>query len=178
MIVANDLLKVLSTNLGVPPERVAVYADALSLSGFKDLTPPDALRMLIGLMATSTAEEAPERVRALEALPAVAIATRRVVQGINSEMRLIINTPDLLSMQEHASQLARERELRPAIDRIRRSSSWRDLGLLKRDLLNIWLAQRNIVFKSVVKDIEVQRQERGQPTQVARCAALAATSAV
>jgi hypothetical protein len=83
----------------------------------------------------------------------------QIIQGINSEIRLVQDTPELLTLQQHVATLRRERELRPAIERIQRSSSWRHLGRLKRDLINMWLAQRNIVFESAVKDIEAQRRE-------------------
>ncbi len=34
---------------------------------------------------------------------------------------------------EHAADLAREKRLRPKINRLRRSKAWRDLGDLKRE---------------------------------------------
>ncbi len=42
--------------------------------------------------------------------------------------------------------------------RLRRSKAWGDLGDLKRDLLDLWIAERNDLAKRVVLDIEKQRK--------------------
>ena len=42
---------------------------------------------------------------------------------------------------------------------MRRSKSWRDLGDLKRELLDLWTEERNAYAKEVMTDIEAQRQK-------------------
>ena len=75
-------------------------------------------------------------------------------------MRLVVDTPDLPSLQRHAAGLGWERNLRSRITRIRLSKSWRDLGDLKRELLDLWREERNALAKRVMQDIEAQRKAR------------------
>ena len=42
---------------------------------------------------------------------------------------------------------------------MRRSKSWRDLGDLKRELLDLWTEERNSYAKGVMLDIEKQRRK-------------------
>ena len=77
-------------------------------------------------------------------------------------MRLVVETPDLPSLQRHAAELARERNLRPKINRLRLSKDWRDLGDLKRGLLDLWTEERNRLAKNVMLDIEKQRKQQRQ----------------
>ncbi len=76
------------------------------------------------------------------------------------EMRLVVDTPDLPTLQRHATDLARERNLHPKINRLRLSKDWRDLGDLKRGLLDLWTEERNTLAKAVMQDIEAQRKQR------------------
>ncbi len=48
-------------------------------------------------------------------------------------MRLVVGTPDLLTLQRHATDLGRERGLKARITRMQRSKAWDDLGDLKRE---------------------------------------------
>ncbi len=64
------------------------------------------------------------------------------------------------TLQRHATDLGRERGLRFRITRIRLSKSWRDLGDLKRELLDLWTEERNVLAKTVMQDIEAQRKAR------------------
>ncbi len=75
-------------------------------------------------------------------------------------MSLVVNAPDLPTLQQHAAGLARERSLRPKINRLRLSKDWRDLGDLKRELLDLWTEERNVLAKEVMQDIEAQRKQR------------------
>ncbi len=74
-------------------------------------------------------------------------------------MRLVVDTPDLPPLQQHATDLGREPDFKARITRLRRSKSWGDLGDLKRDLLDLWIAERNDLAKRVVLDIEKQRRK-------------------
>ena len=80
------------------------------------------------------------------------------MRPISAEMRRVVDIPDLPSLQQHASDLGRERHLRPKISRMKRSKSWRDLGGLKRELLDLWTEERNAYAKEVMLDIEAQRK--------------------
>ena len=75
-------------------------------------------------------------------------------------MRLVVDTPDLPALQRHATDLGRERGLRARIARISRSKAWRDLGDLKRELLDLWTEERNTLAKKVMQEIEAQRKAR------------------
>ncbi len=43
-------------------------------------------------------------------------------------MRLVVDTPDLPTLQQHATDLGRERDFKARIARMRRSKAWGDLG--------------------------------------------------
>ena len=75
------------------------------------------------------------------------------------EMRLVVDTPDLPTLQRHATDLGRERDLKARIMRMRRSKAWGDLGDLKRELLDFWTEERNTLAKEVMQDIETQRRK-------------------
>ena len=75
-------------------------------------------------------------------------------------MRLVVDTPDLPTLQRHAVDLTREMSLRSKINRLRRSKAWGDLGDLKRELLDLWTEERNTLAKAVMQDIEAQRKQR------------------
>ncbi len=74
-------------------------------------------------------------------------------------MRLVVDTPDLPTLQRHATDLGRERGLRARIVRISRSKAWGGLGDLKRELLDLWTEERNALAKEVMQDIEAQRRK-------------------
>ena len=94
-------------------------------------------------------------------------ATRRLLERrygiamrtISAEMRRVVDIPDLPSLQQHASDLGREKHLRPKIGRMQRTKAWHDLGDLKRELLDLWTEERNTYAKEVLMDIETQRRE-------------------
>ncbi len=73
-------------------------------------------------------------------------------------MRFVVNTPDLPTLQQHAADLARDKKLRPKINRLRLSKDWWDLGDLKRELLDLWTEERNTLAKEIMQ-IEAQRRK-------------------
>ena len=74
-------------------------------------------------------------------------------------MRLVVDTPDLPTLQQHAMNLGRERGFKTRIARLRRSKARGDLGDLKRELLDFWTEERNALAKEVMQDIEAQRRK-------------------
>ncbi len=76
------------------------------------------------------------------------------------EMRLLVDTPDLPTLQRHATDLGLERGLKARITRMQRSKAWGNLGDLKRELLDLWTEERNTLAKEVMRDIEAQRKQR------------------
>ncbi len=62
-------------------------------------------------------------------------------------MRLVVDTPDLPTLQRHATDLGRERDFKVKI------------GDLKRELLDLWTEERNTLAKEVMQDIEAQRRK-------------------
>ena len=81
------------------------------------------------------------------------------MRTISAEMRRVVDLPDLRSLQQHASDLGREKHFRAKINRMQRSKAWRDLGDLKRELLDLWIEERNAYAKEVMTDIEKQRRK-------------------
>ncbi len=79
-------------------------------------------------------------------------------------MRLVVDTPDLPTLQRHATDMGRERDLKARITRMQRSKAWGDLGDLKRELLDLWTEERNTLAKQVMQDIEAQRKQRRKAT--------------
>ena len=86
--------------------------------------------------------------------------TNKNLQAINADMNRITSARTLEQVQKIANQLGRQKHLASAIGRVRLSKSWRDIGLLKRDLRDVLFSERNTLFKAVVKDIEAQQKER------------------
>ena len=74
-------------------------------------------------------------------------------------MRLVVGRPDLPTLQRHAADLGRDKRLRPKINRLRLSKAWRDLGDLKRELLDLWTEERNVLAKNVMRDVKARRKE-------------------
>ncbi len=84
--------------------------------------------------------------------------TQHGLSLVSVEMRFAVNAPDLPTLQQHAVDLARDKRLRPKINRLRLSKDWRSLGDLKRGLLDLWTEERNTLAKKVMVDIEKQRK--------------------
>ncbi len=81
------------------------------------------------------------------------------MRTISAEMRRVVDIPDLRTLQQHASDLGREKHFRPMIGRMRHTKVWRNLGDLKRELLDMWTEERNAYAKEVMLDIEKQRRK-------------------
>ena len=77
-------------------------------------------------------------------------------------MRLVVDTPDLPTLQRHTTDLGRERGFKARIVRMRRSKAWGNLGDLKRELLDLWTEERNTLAKEVMQDFEAQRKGAGR----------------
>jgi len=87
-------------------------------------------------------------------------SAQKGMRGISAEMRLVVDTPDLPTLQQHATDLGREKRFKARITRVRRSKAWGDLGDLKRELLDLWTEERNTLAKEVMQDIEAQRKQQ------------------
>ncbi len=59
-------------------------------------------------------------------------------------------------VQAIANECGREPDRRKLIAGIKRSKHWRDVGALKRELIEMWIAERNAFAERVVKDIRAQ----------------------
>jgi hypothetical protein len=71
----------------------------------------------------------------------------------------VVNSTDLPTLRQYARDLPREGRFAPNVVRMRESRAWLDLGDFKRDLLALWMEERNIVAKQVMTDIEAQRRK-------------------
>ena len=84
---------------------------------------------------------------------------RQQAAAIGNEIERVHAARTLDEMQSIALDLAREKAIRPLIDKLRRDRDWRDLGALKRELIDYWIAERNKLFQRVVKDMEARKGE-------------------
>ncbi len=75
-------------------------------------------------------------------------------------MRLVVDTPDLPTLQRHATDLGRDWGFKARITRMCRSKAWGDLGNLKRELLDLWIMEKNALAKRVVLDVKAKRKAR------------------
>ncbi len=87
-------------------------------------------------------------------------AVNQNVQAINAEMNRILKARTLPQVQAVANEFGKEKQFARSIARLRLSKNWRDMGLLKRELRDLWLSERNALFKEAVKDIEAQRKQQ------------------
>ncbi len=51
----------------------------------------------------------------------------------------------------------------PSLDRLSQSSHWNDIGALKRELIEMWIGERNAFAERMVKDMKEQRRQLPQP---------------
>ena len=107
----------------------------------------------------------PEIADEMEQMPEILVygqltKVRDNIQAINADMNRITAAHTLAQVREIANQLGQEKDLASSIGRVRLSKSWRDTGLLKRDMRDVLCSERNAAFKAVVKDIEAQRKQR------------------
>ncbi|MHB1219147.1 MAG: LPD38 domain-containing protein [Alphaproteobacteria bacterium] len=80
------------------------------------------------------------------------------MQAIAAEMRQVVNAPSLDTLQRYATELARDKQLAPAIGKIRMGKDWNDAPALRRDLLDMWTQERNTLSKSVMGEVQMQRK--------------------
>ena len=81
---------------------------------------------------------------------------------MSREIRHVQDTRDLQSFQHYADSLLKDRQLRPRVLQAKRSGDYKDLGSLKRALIDAWLLEKNALAEHVVKDVEAQRREAGE----------------
>ena len=60
-------------------------------------------------------------------------------------------------MQAIANECGRKPDRRKLIAGIKRSKDWNDTGALKRELLEMWIGERNAFAASIVKDMKARK---------------------
>lgn len=80
------------------------------------------------------------------------------MRSFSAEMKRVATIPDLDTLHQYADDLAREKALRPKIGRIKLLKAWGHKGRLKRELLDMWIVERNALAKTVMQDIEAQHR--------------------
>jgi hypothetical protein len=78
--------------------------------------------------------------------------TMRQQNGVVQEMR------DLAELQQYGATLARDRNLAARVNRIQRGPAWRDIGALKRELIDLWLDERNRLAKEALQGAAALRK--------------------
>ena len=81
----------------------------------------------------------------------------QTMQTYAAELRRVADAPDLPTLQGYARDLARDRTYAGRVGRLQRSRAWRDLGALKRELLDLWLTERNRLAEEVVREVKARR---------------------
>jgi hypothetical protein len=82
----------------------------------------------------------------------------KIMRAVAAEMKQVSYAPTLPELQAYAGKLVREKRLQERLVEIRRSKSWNDLGALKRDLLDLWIFERNRVAKAVMEEVGAGRK--------------------
>ena len=59
----------------------------------------------------------------------------------------------LAEVQAIANEYRREPDRRVRMANLRMSADWRNIGALKRELIEMWIGERNAFAESVVKDL-------------------------
>ncbi len=62
-------------------------------------------------------------------------------------------------MQAIANECGLEPDRWKLITGIKRSTDWRNIGALKRELIEMWIGERNAFAEGVVKDIRKRERE-------------------
>ena len=62
-------------------------------------------------------------------------------------------------MQATANECGREPDRRKLVAGIKRSTDWRNIGALKRELIEMWIGERNAFAEGVVKDMRERERE-------------------
>ena len=75
------------------------------------------------------------------------------MRTFRAETARITWAPKLEDVQAIAEEYRREPGRRKAINLIKLSKHWKDIGALKRELIEMWIGERNAFAESVVKDI-------------------------
>ncbi len=65
-------------------------------------------------------------------------------------------------MQAVANECGRKPDRRNLIAGVMRCNDWRHFGALKRELIEMWIAERNAFAESVVKDIRERERQSAQ----------------
>ena len=60
-------------------------------------------------------------------------------------------------MQAVANEYGREPDRPKLVAGIKRSKDWRDIGALKRELIEMWITERNAFAETMVKDIKARK---------------------
>jgi hypothetical protein len=97
-----------------------------------------------------------------EAAAAVGVPEQTLLRDLHAgrvQVSGLVDSTDLPTLCQYARGLAKEGRFTLKVARIRESNAWSDLGDLKRELLDLWMDERNILAKRVITDIEVQRRK-------------------
>ena len=85
-------------------------------------------------------------------------SVNRAVRGVRNEIKQVQRARTLDQLHAYANNLGREKRLGAKIGKIKLSRQWRDLGGLKRQLLDLWIGEKNDILRTVVEDIEEQER--------------------
>ena len=72
-------------------------------------------------------------------------------------MARITWAPTLKDVQDIANEYSREPGRRKPMARLRRSQDWQNIGAVKRELIGMWIAERNTFAERVVKDMKARK---------------------
>ncbi len=89
-------------------------------------------------------------------LVAIIFANKRM-RSFRAEVARVRDARTLPEVRKIAREYRRERDRRARMDRLSQSSHWKDIGALKRELIEMWIAERNRFAERVVKDMKARK---------------------
>ena len=83
---------------------------------------------------------------------------RHMDRSNRPEIATIRDARTLPEVRKIARQYGREPNRRARMDRLSQSSHWQSIGALKRELIEMWIAERNRFAERVVRDMKRVRK--------------------
>ncbi len=78
---------------------------------------------------------------------------RHMDRSNRPEIATIRDAHTLPDVRKIARQYGREPNRRARMERLSQSSDWNDIGALKRELIEMWIAERNRFAERVIRDM-------------------------
>ena len=87
------------------------------------------------------------------------------MRSFRAEVAKIRDARTLAEVRQIANEYGREPDRRVRMGNLKITKDWRNIGALKRELIEMWITERNAFAETIVKDMKKQRRarQRSQP---------------